>query len=246
MKPPIDVRRYQRATNCWRIIAMPASASVPRVSYLEYVARRCEGIFGIATVSSAPGAVGEGWLTPSRQLRARSQALRSFSRLQQAKVHAAQTPPVVIALTQTEDRFGELLPEGAAQRDLRAHRGNGRCRRRCDRARPSWSGAARAHGKSPSLGERDVLASSTTKRRVRGTSSPGRNVGRPSPRLISSERVASVHRIPITEIHARTPSIHRIPHSDRRVIAFTSRQSLHAPTGALITSSGGAGRPIHR
>ena len=149
---------------------------------------------------------------------------------------------VVIALAETEDGSGEaafLMTRRA--HDLRAHRGQWALPGgRCDEGETPVEAALRelAEEISLRLGASDVLGILDDYATRSGyLISPVVVWAGSNPRLrLNPKEVASVHRIPLTEI-MRPDAVDflTIPESDRRVIrVHINGSSIHAPTGALI------------
>ena len=149
---------------------------------------------------------------------------------------------VVIALAETEDGSGEaafLMTRRA--HDLRAHRGQWALPGgRCDEGETSVEAALRELTEEISLrlGASDVLGILDDYATRSGyLISPVVVWAGSNPRLrLNPKEVASVHRIPLTEI-MRPDAVDflTIPESDRRVIrVHINGSSIHAPTGALI------------
>jgi 8-oxo-dGTP pyrophosphatase MutT (NUDIX family) len=149
---------------------------------------------------------------------------------------------VVIALAETEDGSGEAaFLMTRRTRDLRAHRGQWALPGgRCDEGETSVEAALRelAEEISLRLEASDVLGILDDYATRSGyLITPVVVWAGANPRLrLNPKEVASVHRIPLTEI-MRPDAVDflTIPESNRRVIrVHINGSSIHAPTGALI------------
>jgi 8-oxo-dGTP pyrophosphatase MutT (NUDIX family) len=167
----------------------------------------------------------------------------AFSRLPANDATRGLKPAaVVIALAETEDGSGEAaFLMTRRTRDLRAHRGQWALPGgRCDEGETSVEAALRELAEEISLrleasdllGILDDYATRSGYLITPVVVWAGAN-----PRLrLNPKEVASVHRIPLTEI-MRPDAVDflTIPESNRRVIrVHINGSSIHAPTGALI------------
>ena len=167
----------------------------------------------------------------------------AFSRLPTSDATRGLKPAAVaIALTETADGSGEAaFLMTRRTRRLRAHRGQWALPGgRCDEGETSIEAALRELGEEISLllDASDVLGILDDYATRSGyLITPVVVWAGPSPRLrLNPKEVASVHRIPLTEI-MRPDAVDfvTIPESNRRVIrVHINGSSLHAPTGALI------------
>jgi 8-oxo-dGTP pyrophosphatase MutT (NUDIX family) len=167
----------------------------------------------------------------------------AFSRLPATDLTRGLKPAaVVIALAETEDGSGETaFLMTRRTRDLRAHRGQWALPGgRCDEGETSIEAALRELDEEISLrlAASEVLGILDDYATRSGyLITPVVVWAGPNPQLrLNPKEVASVHRIPITEI-MRPDAVDfvTIPESDRRVIRFhINGSSVHAPTAALI------------
>jgi 8-oxo-dGTP pyrophosphatase MutT (NUDIX family) len=167
----------------------------------------------------------------------------AFSRLPANDATRGLKPAaVVIALAETEDGSGEAaFLMTRRTRDLRAHRGQWALPGgRCDEGETSVEAALRelAEEVSLRLETSDVLGILDDYATRSGyLITPVVMWAGANPRLrLNPKEVASVHRIPLTEI-MRPDAVDflTIPESNRRVIrVHINGSSIHAPTGALI------------
>lgn len=166
-----------------------------------------------------------------------------FSRLPPSDAARGLKPAAVaIALTQTEDGSGEtaFLMTRRTHR-LRAHGGQWALPGgRCDAGETPEQAALRELGEEIALvlGAGDVLGLLDDYATRSGyLITPVVVWGGPEPRLhLNADEVASVHRIPLTQI-MRPDAVDfvSIPESDRRVIRLhINGGKVHAPTAALI------------
>jgi 8-oxo-dGTP pyrophosphatase MutT (NUDIX family) len=167
----------------------------------------------------------------------------AFSRLPaNDQTRGLKPAAVVIALAEAEDGSGEAaFLMTRRTRDLRAHRGQWALPGgRCDEGETSIEAALRELDEEISL----RLAASDVLGLLDDYATRSGYLITPvvvwagfNPRLrLNPKEVASVHRIPLTEI-MRPDAVEfvTIPESSRNVIRFhINGSSIHAPTGALI------------